>query len=480
MKPHYLLIFLCAGYISSAQAELYKKVDADGHVTYFSTPTKGSKKIDLEPLTIVPSPAHIHNNAAPSFKAEILAEDERRNAPPPAPETQWESTKRGGKESFQQNPQQGYGLVAGAGAVGEKVFGEGGIATGIKKAGADGVNGYDLGLVAWSTLWSVSISFILAILLTKRYTQSIPNTAHEQGMKWGAWLFLAITVVNLPRFLRTFEEDDFANLLLGIIVFPAIGYGFGYVYFKLRNKNVIPKAVPVSSVQRTVLIAPANSPAVVKLSDTARTPSTETKPTMNNQPPVNVMPAIAIESSQQSMPEIEDRLYEQIAQEIETNTVDKGIWTRLFAECGGDEKQIKVLYIKQRVEKLIALAKEELRKSRELEELRKSQEAEHLQFFQGCVEMHRAAEAEVSKEAEKNGLLVCGIDMECQELGIKNGDVIIFYNGVDVRNNMALFLRQLESSSSSAQSVIRLIRENQFIALSVRGGNLGLKLSQLV
>jgi hypothetical protein len=94
--------------------------------------------------------------------------------------------------------------------------------------------------------------------------------------------------------------------------------------------------------------------------------------------------------------------------------------------------------------------------------------------------MHRAAEAEVSKEAEKNGLLVCGIDMECQELGIKNGDVIIFYNGVDVRNNMALFLRQLESSSSSAQSVIKLIRENQFIDLSVRGGNLGLKLSQLV
>jgi hypothetical protein len=66
MKQHYLLVFLCAGYINWAQAEIYKKVDADGHVTYSSTPTKGSKKLDLGPLTITPSPARARNNATPS------------------------------------------------------------------------------------------------------------------------------------------------------------------------------------------------------------------------------------------------------------------------------------------------------------------------------------------------------------------------------------------------------------------------------
>ena len=66
MKPHYVLVFLCAGYVSWAQAEIYKKVDADGHVTYSSTPIRGAKKLDLEPLTIVPSPAHVRNNATPS------------------------------------------------------------------------------------------------------------------------------------------------------------------------------------------------------------------------------------------------------------------------------------------------------------------------------------------------------------------------------------------------------------------------------
>lgn len=53
----------------------------------------------------------------------------------------------------------------------------------------------------------------------------------------------------------------------------------------------------------------------------------------------------------------EDRIYEEIARELETGTVEKGLWTRLFAECGGDENQTKVLYIKQRAERLISAAR---------------------------------------------------------------------------------------------------------------------------
>lgn len=33
-----------------AQADIYKSVDENGHVTYSSTPIKGSKKLNLEPL----------------------------------------------------------------------------------------------------------------------------------------------------------------------------------------------------------------------------------------------------------------------------------------------------------------------------------------------------------------------------------------------------------------------------------------------
>lgn len=49
-----------------------------------------------------------------------------------------------------------------------------------------------------------------------------------------------------------------------------------------------------------------------------------------------------------------DAIYEEIAREMETGKTEKGLWTRLFAECSGDEQQTKVLYIKQRAEKLIS------------------------------------------------------------------------------------------------------------------------------
>jgi hypothetical protein len=57
----------------------------------------------------------------------------------------------------------------------------------------------------------------------------------------------------------------------------------------------------------------------------------------------------------------EDAIYAVVAAELETGNTDKGLWTRLFAECGGDDKQTKVLYIKHRAEKLIAAERAKLR-----------------------------------------------------------------------------------------------------------------------
>lgn len=53
----------------------------------------------------------------------------------------------------------------------------------------------------------------------------------------------------------------------------------------------------------------------------------------------------------------EDQIYIQIAEELDSGGLDRGLWTRLFAEYDGDEKQIKVMYIKQRAERLTAIAK---------------------------------------------------------------------------------------------------------------------------
>lgn len=44
-----------------------------------------------------------------------------------------------------------------------------------------------------------------------------------------------------------------------------------------------------------------------------------------------------------------DELYALIASELENNDFDKGLWTKIFAECDGDETKTKVRYIRERL-----------------------------------------------------------------------------------------------------------------------------------
>jgi hypothetical protein len=64
MKLRYLLVLSCL-IPTLAQAEIYKAVDEDGHVTYSSTPIKGGKKIILEPLPTMVPPARARSTATP-------------------------------------------------------------------------------------------------------------------------------------------------------------------------------------------------------------------------------------------------------------------------------------------------------------------------------------------------------------------------------------------------------------------------------
>lgn len=54
MKRYVIAILGMAAF--AAQAEIYKSVDADGHVTYSNIPTKGAKRLNVEPLTTLPRP----------------------------------------------------------------------------------------------------------------------------------------------------------------------------------------------------------------------------------------------------------------------------------------------------------------------------------------------------------------------------------------------------------------------------------------
>jgi Domain of unknown function (DUF4124) len=51
-----LAVMLMLGFVH-AKADIYKKVDEDGRVTYSNVPSKGAQKLNLEPLNTVPSGA---------------------------------------------------------------------------------------------------------------------------------------------------------------------------------------------------------------------------------------------------------------------------------------------------------------------------------------------------------------------------------------------------------------------------------------
>jgi len=54
MKPYHLFVIFCLIQWPSAYAEIYKRIDSNGHVTYSSEPLKGGKKIELKQLQTVP------------------------------------------------------------------------------------------------------------------------------------------------------------------------------------------------------------------------------------------------------------------------------------------------------------------------------------------------------------------------------------------------------------------------------------------
>jgi Domain of unknown function (DUF4124) len=67
MKLHLLFVLCCStAFAINANADIYKRVDDEGHVTYSSIPLKGAKKLHLEPLpTMAPPPKS--NNASEGF-----------------------------------------------------------------------------------------------------------------------------------------------------------------------------------------------------------------------------------------------------------------------------------------------------------------------------------------------------------------------------------------------------------------------------
>ncbi|OGT36594.1 MAG: hypothetical protein A3K00_08125 [Gallionellales bacterium RIFOXYD2_FULL_52_7] len=69
------LLALLGLFPSLAQADIYKAVDADGHVTYSSAPIKGGKRVVLTPLPA--STPHVRSRASPQDFPKVSQETQK-------------------------------------------------------------------------------------------------------------------------------------------------------------------------------------------------------------------------------------------------------------------------------------------------------------------------------------------------------------------------------------------------------------------
>lgn len=107
-----------------------------------------------------------------------------------------------------------------------------------------------------------------------------------------------------------------------------------------------------------------------------------------------------------AMPESDDWAFEKVADELETSTTDKVLWTRVFAESGGEENKAKALYIQRRVGVLIEAEKKCLVEeyARGVETQRQQDEHDKLERMRAletrCEEENRRLEAEALAKVE--------------------------------------------------------------------------------
>jgi Domain of unknown function (DUF4124) len=80
MKLRYLFVLCCSTLLAiNAHADIYKRVDEDGRVTYSSTPIKGGKKLHLEPLpTMEPLPKTRNSEFRVDSATQNRRDDKRR------------------------------------------------------------------------------------------------------------------------------------------------------------------------------------------------------------------------------------------------------------------------------------------------------------------------------------------------------------------------------------------------------------------
>lgn len=299
----------------------------------------------------------------------------------------------------------------------------------------------------WKTLgWIVPFmnAFKPYQVLSEIY--KVSATDHHGGEEWKRssgsgmlllwWIFWVITHmimwgIGKQALKSAFRDDLTLNQIIGmyyssvtVCVVSLIVAGLWFVVAGNLTRRLLSRSTSV-----VVSVVPARSQAaylsaVPVVSNFSKAVPPESHSTMPLQTTVD-----------------EEPIYAEISNELETGVADKGLWTRLFAECGGDEKQTKVLYIQARVKRLVAAERLRLEQAA-VESASTSARAEVSKLISAYVSGNTLIAEDVARLARASSIdpsistlrdKIRGKTLLhwCAQLGLENEAAILIANGAD-------------------------------------------------
>lgn len=157
-----------------------------------------------------------------------------------------------------------------------------------------------------------------------------PVNAIELGRQWAGWIVFAACVSLLSRFFGKLDFMSFFSWLVGGGIWSIVAFVVGWGYGRLFRFK------PASHIDKVGT-------------------STENQSSDANQPKT-----ISTASLDHISSEEDERIYRKVGEEISTGNTDLALWTRLYAECDGDENKTKARYIQNRVKQIITGARVEV------------------------------------------------------------------------------------------------------------------------
>jgi len=96
----------------------------------------------------------------------------------------------------------------------------------------------------------------------------------------------------------------------------------------------------------------------------------------------------------------EDKFYDEVARELQDKPMIPGLWTKAFAEMGGDDAKARALYIKYRVAQLAAVSQQQLEENRVAKQRLEKQQKSEIK----AAEKQRIAEIEATARRGRTSL----------------------------------------------------------------------------